>query len=101
MTELTHTQAQHCKFVIRGDMLKHTVSFKYLGQWLALDDHDSCVMHAQFLKARKTWAWLSNVLHGEYASPCVCGMFYKAVVQVVLLYGSKTWVPHARPTQEA
>ena len=27
----------------------------------------------------------------ENASPRVCGMFYKATVQAVLLYGSETW----------
>ena len=30
-------------------------------------------------------------MRGENTSPRVCGMFYKAVVQVILLYGSETW----------
>ena len=43
-------------------------------------------------KARRTWARLSNVLKGENAPPAVCGMFYKAAIQSILLYGSESWV---------
>ena len=32
------------------------------------------------------------VLWAENASPRVCGMFYRATVQSVLLFGSETWV---------
>ena len=35
---------------------------------------------------------MSRVLRTENASARVCGMFYKATVQSVLLFGSKTWV---------
>ena len=35
---------------------------------------------------------ISRALTREGASPWVPGMFYKAVVQTVLLYGSETWV---------
>ena len=35
---------------------------------------------------------LSRLLVREGATPAVSGMFYKAVVQSVLLYGSETWV---------
>ena len=31
------------------------------------------------------------MLRAENASPRVCGMFYKATVQAVLLFGSETW----------
>jgi len=31
------------------------------------------------------------VLRAENASPRVCGMFYKATVQAVLLFGSEAW----------
>ncbi len=32
------------------------------------------------------------MLTGENASPRVCGLFYNAVVQNVLLFGSESWV---------
>ncbi len=59
-----------------------------MGQWLDEDDHDGCAVQAQLVKARAVWARVSNVLRSENASPRVCGMFYKTVVQEILLYGS-------------
>ena len=44
------------------------------------------------MKARRVWARISRVLRAENASARVCGMFYNATVQSVLLFGSKTWV---------
>ncbi len=43
-------------------------------------------------KARGTWACVGQVLRAENVPPRVAAKFYKAVVQAVLLYGSKTWV---------
>ncbi len=34
---------------------------------------------------------MGQVLHGENTAPRIAAKFYKAVVQAVLLYGSKTW----------
>jgi hypothetical protein len=34
---------------------------------------------------------VSHFLRAENASPKVCGVFYKATVQAVLLFGSETW----------
>eukprot|EP00957_Ditylum_brightwellii_P172659 13143295-Ditylum_brightwellii.AAC.1 len=42
-------------------------------------------------KARGVWAWVSQVLRGENASPRVYGTFYRATVQAVLLYSSESW----------
>ena len=36
-------------------------------------------------------ARISKVLRAEHASPRVCGMFYRATIQLILLYGSETW----------
>jgi hypothetical protein len=38
------------------------------------------------------WARVRQVLLKENAPPRVSDKFYKAIVQSVLLYGSKTWV---------
>jgi hypothetical protein len=65
--------------------------FKYLGRLLAYDDNDSQAMRANLKKAHKSWARVSRVLRAENASPKVCGVFYKEVVQAVLLFGSETW----------
>ncbi len=47
--------------------------------------------HPYLKKARKSWAQVSRVLGAENATPKVCGVFYKATVQAVLLFGSETW----------
>ena len=47
--------------------------------------------------SRKSWAWLSIILGQEGVKPQVSGVFFKSVVQTVLLFGSETWVitpPH-------
>ena len=37
-------------------------------------------------------ALISLALRAENVTPRVCGMFYRATVQAVLLYDSETWV---------
>ena len=49
-------------------------------------------MRGNLANARRVWARISRVLRAENASARVCGMFYKATVQSVLLLGSETWV---------
>jgi hypothetical protein len=48
-------------------------------------------MRSNLKKARKSWAWVSHVLRVENASSEASGVFYKATVQAVLLFGSETW----------
>ena len=42
-------------------------------------------------KAQKCWGMVSHVLQCEGLLPKVAAMFYKAVVQVDLLYGAEMW----------
>jgi hypothetical protein len=42
-------------------------------------------------KVRAVWSRLSRTIRAENASPRACGIFYKATVQSILLFGSKTW----------
>jgi hypothetical protein len=42
-------------------------------------------------KARGIWARVGQVLQADNTPPKVSTKFYKAVVQLVLLYGSETW----------
>jgi hypothetical protein len=65
--------------------------FKYLGRLLAQDDDDIQAIRAQLWMAHATWARVGQVLHSKNASPHVATTFY-AIVQAILLYGSKTWV---------
>ena len=58
---------------------------------LSQDDSDARAVRAQLVKARRVWARLGRVLRSEKAPPRICGMFYRGVVQAVLLFGSETW----------
>ena len=83
--------AQVREFRIYGDVLKWVEAFKDLGRWLSQDDTNARALRAQLNKARRCWARVGRVLRSENASPRICGKFYNAVVQAVLLYGSETW----------
>ena len=58
---------------------------------MAYDNNDLQAVHNNFKKARQVQARVSRVLRTENASPCICGMVYKATIQAVLLFGSNTW----------
>jgi hypothetical protein len=71
--------------------LERVEVFKYLGRLIAYDDANNQAMRSNLRKARRCWDQVSCVLWSENASPQTSGVFYKATVQVVLLYGSETW----------
>ena len=79
------------EFTAYGDVLERVEVFRYLGRLLAMDDVDRQAVDANLRKARRAWARLERLLRAENAPPRVCGMFYKATVQAVLLFGSETW----------
>ena len=70
--------------------LETVESFKYLGRMLRYDDNDALAIHMHLGKARATWGLLSWVLMEENAPLPVCSLFYKAMIQDVLLLGSET-----------
>ena len=78
------------QFMVHGDMLERVKVFKYLGRLLAQDNDDPQAVQQQLRKARGVWARVGQVLCGENVGPRIGAKFYKAVVQAVLLYGSKT-----------
>ena len=55
------------------------------------DDEDVWAVWSQIKKARGTWTRVGHVLQVDNTLPQVSAMFYKAVVQSLLLYGSETW----------
>jgi hypothetical protein len=79
------------EFNVNGTVLEPVEVFKYLGCLLAQDDDDAQAIWQQMRKARGVWAQVGQVLRGENVMPWVAATFYKAVIQAILLYGSKTW----------
>ena len=55
-------------------------------------DDDWIAVVGNLGKSRKSWGRLSRVLGREGSDPKVSGNFYKAVAQVVLIFGAETWV---------
>ncbi len=87
------TRSQHTLnhvFTCNGDELARVEVFKYLGWLIAYNDADTQAMRSNLRKARRCWAWILRVLRAENATPWMSGMFYKATVQAVQLYGSET-----------
>ena len=70
--------------------------FKYLRAVFTVDDDNWPEMVGNLWKVRKIWVRMARILRQEGTSPRVFGMFFKAVVQAVLLFESYTWVitPH-------
>ncbi len=59
---------------------------------MAQDNNDTQAVHAQLRKACATWARVGKVLWGENMPLTVAAKFYLAIIQAILLYGSKMWV---------
>ena len=76
-------------FQAYGRPLNLVTELKYLGRILMASYDD---LPAVVGNLRKSWAWLSRILEREGANPRVSGMFFKEVVQAVLLFWSETWV---------
>ena len=84
-------RALDVRFTVDGVELEQVEAFKYLGRWLLFDDNDRRAINENLKKARKCWKRISRLLRAEGLPPRVAGMFYKAVVMAILLYGSKLW----------
>ncbi len=81
----------HELFYIEGELLEKVDLFQYLGWNLAQDNDDVRAVRNQIKKARWIWARVGQILTVDNTLPKVSTKFYKAVVQYVLLYGSKMW----------
>ena len=78
-------------FTPYGKGVERVEVFKYLGHLLAYNNNNSQAVCGNLKKAQGIWMRISATLRTENASPCVRGVFYKATVQSILLFGSKTW----------
>ncbi len=78
-------------FAAYREELERVEVFNYLGRLIVYDDANTQAMRSNLRRARGCWAQILRVLRAENATTKTSGMFYKATVQVVLLYGSETW----------
>ena len=75
-----------------GIPLETFTYFKYLGRVLTAGDDNWLAVLGKLKKARKSWARTTRILGREGTNPRVSGIFFKEVVQSVLLFRLKTWV---------
>ena len=71
-------------------------SFKYIVRVLLAEYEDLAAVLHNLRRAQKKWARLTRVLGREGEDARTSGIFYVEVVQVVLLYGLKTWLMSPR-----
>ena len=67
-------------------------NFKYMGRILERSDKNCLAVLWDVGKYCRVWNRLGKLLRREGADPRVSAMFYRAVVQPVLLLGEETWV---------
>ena len=91
--------AKNVRFKVKGENIKMVQSFKYLGRVLQYNDDDLTAVESQLVKARGVWGRIGKIIKKKSLSnPRIMGIFYKVIVQTVLLYGAESWVlgTHAR-----
>ena len=66
--------------------------FKYLGVFLLAEDNDCPYVVSNLRKAQREWLRLARVLVREGADARTSVQIYLALVKLVMLYGSETWV---------
>ena len=74
------------------NVLETVTLFKYLGRMLMAGDNDWMEVADNLINDRKSWVRMMSILRWEGADPKVLRLFFKAVVQAVLILGAETWV---------
>ena len=67
-------------------------ALKYLGRVLAAYYNYWPAVVANFYKAQSKWASFSRIWGQEGSDPQTSVIFYKAIFQANILFGSETWV---------
>ena len=75
-----------------GCPLDNVTEFNYLGRVVTAGDENWPEVTVKLQKARKSWGRMLRIFIREGADPKVSGLFFKAVVQAVLLLGEEMWV---------
>ena len=83
-------------FITCESTLEMVTYFKYLWQVILATENDWPTVVRNLARAKKVWSRMSRIISREGATPQVSGLFFKAVIQTVMLFGAETWVvnPH-------
>jgi hypothetical protein len=83
--QTTIRQANEITIAASGIYLEKTTTFLYLGRILANNNSDWPTVYKNLQKAKTKWAMIARPLVKTGVSARFVGMFYKAIVQAVLL----------------
>ena len=75
-----------------GRPLEMVTSFRYLGRVISEEDNDWLAVARNLSWTRAVWSKMARILRREGVSLKVSRLCFKAMVQVVLLFRSDTWV---------
>jgi hypothetical protein len=75
-----------------GIPLEKVDLFRYLGRPLSCNNNNWPAVFHNLMKAQTRWGRLSKPLIKTGVDPRIVGLFYKTIVQAVLLYACETWV---------
>ena len=89
---LSYRRENETLFHVEGQVLDRVEHFRYLGRVISHTNSDWPAIFRQLTRARQRWAMIARVVAKLQIPAKAAGMFYKAIVQAVLLYGSETWV---------
>jgi len=78
-------------FYAYGKELRNVDQFRYLGRKLSEADSDVPAVRRNLKKARGVWRRISAIIAKDSVPATIAGMFFRVVVESVLLYGSETW----------
>jgi hypothetical protein len=79
-------------FTANGVPLDRVHNFCYLGRPASANNGDWPALYKNVKKAKAKWGQIARPLIKTGVRVRLVGMFYKAIVQNVLLYGCETWV---------
>ena len=74
-----------------GEMVEVVANFKYLGRTLDQMDDDWPAVRQNIMHTRLVLGMLGTLIRQEGGELKVSEMFYRAVEQAVLIFGSDTW----------
>ena len=72
--------------------LESVSTLPYLGRTISFNNSDWATLYQNIRNTKRRWGMMSGVLVKAGATVRARPIFYKAVVQAVLIYGSESWV---------
>ena len=73
-------------------MVESVTMLNYLGRTLDQTDNAWPELRRNMMRKRSVWKRLRTMIQREEADPRVSAMFYREVLQAILIYGLEMWV---------